>query len=138
MDKERLIKDYETAVNAIAVTFLNKQFADEDEPPITDVSGDFFWVGGDVGGVLDCAGEHSYDFGDIVTDIKEDAPVGELDRHISYCVRCYDLGLTEKKINYRSWLHGAPLPYSIEGIERFEQIKAEFENEIKKANERRC
>jgi len=132
MDKktEKLFKDYENACTAIAEAFLNKQFGEEGEPPITVDDFNYWWI--DVGGALSCGGEQCYSFSDILTDLKEDAPKGEIDKYNEWVLRCTELGI-EPKCNYRSWLHGAP-HITDEALDRLEKMKRELEEAIKETN----
>lgn len=130
--KKLNIKNYETAVNAIVCEFLNKQYGEEGEHPLTVDNDNYYWAGDDVGGVL-CIGDTAfYDFNDIPTDIKEDAPIGEIAKYYDYCSRCLDLGL-EDKCNYHSWLHGAPR-HSEETLSRLEGLRRQFNEQIENAN----
>lgn len=105
-DITRMIADYERSCNALADAFLNKQFNDPDEPPITiEDSKDAFWFGGDAGDAV-VYGEQVFAFNDIITDLYEDAPIGEIIKYNDYHEYCYDQSITP--INYRAWLHGAP------------------------------
>jgi len=129
-ETEKLFKDYENACTAIAEAFLNKQFGEDGEPFITVDDKFVWWV--DVGGVL-CYGDlPPYSFADILTDLKEDAPKGEIDKYNEWALRCSYLKI-EPKCNYRSWLHGAP-HITDEALDRLEKMKKEFEDEIKKYN----
>jgi len=132
MDKntERIIKDYELSCTVIAEAFLNKQFHEEGEPPVTVDDFNYWWI--DVGGALSYGGEQFYSFADILTDLKEDAPKGEIDKYNEWALRCSCLNI-EPKCNYRSWLHGAP-HITDEELDRLEKMKKEFEDEIKKYN----
>jgi len=131
-ETEKLFKDYENACTAIAEAFLDKQFGEEGEPPVTVDNFNYWWI--DVGGALSCGGERFYSFSDILTDLKEDAPKGEIDKYNEWAIRCTELGV-EPKCNYRSWLHGAP-HITDEALDRLEKMKKEFEDEIKKYNEK--
>lgn len=129
---EQLIKKYEEIVNAIAQTFINKYHGEKDEPILTINGRDIYWAGDDVGGVL-CYGDmFYYNFTDMLTDLKENAPKGELDRYNEYAERCSDCGLTAN-VNYRNWLHGAPR-YSEETLSHIEKAKQEIQQHIKDAS----
>lgn len=131
--KELLIKNYEIAINAIAEAFLNKQ-QENDEPPVNIRDDrDIWWTSiNKVGGCLCVFGETFYDLDDMLTDLMEDAPVGELDRYNAYVLRCTELGL-EKRCNYRSWLHGCPR-YSEETLAHLECLKQELSDEVERLN----
>jgi len=125
------IRNYELSVNKLAEIFLNKQFGEEGEPPIT-LDGDHYWAGDDAGGVLCACDTHCYNFNDVLTDLKEDAPIGELDRYNEWAVRCTELGI-EPRCNYHSWLHGAPRVTDAT-LSRLEKRRKEQEEEIRNAN----
>jgi len=127
---EKLFKDYEDACTAIAEAFLNKQFGEDGEPPITVDNYGVWWV--DVGSVLCYNETYYYDFADILTDLKENATKGELDKYNEWAARCMELGI-EPKCNYLAWLRGAP-HITDEALGRLEKMKRELEDEIKKAN----
>lgn len=129
---ELLIKDYEAAVNAIAEAFLNKQFVEDGEPRITVDGDDAWWASDDVGGTL-FYGDFSYSFDDILTDLKEDAPRGEVQQYIDYVVRCANLKISY--INYHSWLMGAPHA-SDDKLTHLERLKERLEKEIKEENDK--
>lgn len=117
-----MIKDYGNAVNAIAEAFLNKQQEDGEPPVKVCDDNDIWWASvNKVGGCLCVFGETFYDLDDMLTDLMEDAPAGELDRYSAYVSRCTELGLG-KRCNYRSWLHGCPR-YSEETLKRLEGMK---------------
>lgn len=130
MKYEKEIKDYEAAVNTLAEIFLNKQFGEDTEEPITIDGKWAWWAGDEVGDVL-FYGDWGFNFNDILTDIKEDASIGELDKYNKYCTRCIDLGL-ESWINYHAWLRGAPRTPD-ETLDRLERMKKNLTAEIEKA-----
>jgi len=129
-ETEKLFKDYENACTAIAEAFLNKQFHEDGEPPITVDDFNYWWI--DVGGILAYGDMFTYSFSNILTDLKEDAPKGEIDKYNEWALRCSCLNI-EPKCNYHSWLHGAP-HITDEALDRLEKMKKEFEDEIKKYN----
>jgi len=131
MKHEKEIRNYELSVNKLAEIFLNKQFGEEGEPPIT-LDGDHYWVGDDAGGALCACGTHYYNFNDVLTDLKEDAPIGELDRYNEWAVRCTELGI-EPRCNYHSWLHGAPR-ISDDMLTLLEDMKERFKKAIDECN----
>jgi len=129
-ETEKLFKDYENACTAIAEAFLNKQFGEEGEPPVTVDDFRTWWI--EIGSVL-CYNEmHFYDFGDILTDLKENAPVGEINKYNEWALRCSHLNI-EPKCNYRSWLHGAP-HVTEEALTHLEALKAKLNEEINNIN----
>lgn len=132
MKHEREIKDFELSVNILAEIFLNKQFGEEDEPKITIDNKDAYWVADDVGGIL-FYGDWSFGFNDILTDLKEDAPKGEIQKYVDYAVRCANLKISY--INYHSWLMGAPHA-SDDKLTHLEGLKERLEKEIKEENEK--
>jgi len=129
-ETEKLFKNYENACTAIAEAFLNKQFREKGEPPITVDDFNYWWI--DVGGALSYGGEQFYSFSDILTDLKENAPVGEINKYNEWVLRCSYLNI-EPRCNYRSWLHGAP-HITDEELDRLEKMKRELEEAIKEAN----
>lgn len=133
MDKKNLVKDYEKAVNAIAEAFLNKQ-QEDGEPPVKVCGDNDIWLTSvnEVGGCLCVFGETFYDLDDMLTDLMEDAPVGELDRYNAYVSRYTEPGL-EKLCNYRSWLHGCPR-YSEETLAHLEGLRQELSDEVERLN----
>lgn len=133
MDKEKLIKDYENAVDAIAEAFLGKQQGDGEPPVRIRDNPDFWWTSVNKAGGCLCAGEETfYDLDDMLTDLMEDAPAGELGRYNEWASRCAALGL-EKRCNYRSWLHGAPR-HGEETLKRLEDMKQRLCGEIERLN----
>lgn len=131
MEKSKLIKDYEIAVNAIATAFINKQNDMPDEPPLKIDGMDWYWAGDDVGGVL-CGGDtYYYSFKDILEDMEENAPVGEIVKYYDYCERCSWLKL--KTINYHSWLHGCPR-HSEETLKHLEELRQQISDEVERLN----
>lgn len=80
-------------------------FGEDGEEPLTINNSEAFWFADNVGDAV-CYGEHAYSFNDIITDLKEDAHVGEIIKYEDYRNYCYDQSITP--INYYAWLHGAP------------------------------
>lgn len=81
------------------------------------------WVGNRVGGMLEVCGGY-VDFEDIRTDIDEDFDASLFPEWHRYDDELTALGCT-KRVNYRSFAMGCPLPYSRERLD-----------EIKKARQR--
>ena len=99
-----LINDYENSVNAIIDAFKKKHEFD---------SNDGYWIANEVGGVYDFGDTMTFDFRDILLDIKEDAPNGEIEKWQEYNLRIWSVnnmlgGVFLKDVNYRSWLKGCP------------------------------
>ena len=97
------IKKYENAVNAIITAFKEKQGLDTYEG---------YWIGNQIGEVYDF-GDMTFDFRDILIDLKEDAPKGEIFKWRDYMMRIWSInhmagGVLLKENNYRSWLKGCP------------------------------
>lgn len=100
-----IIKNYELAVNALAVAFLNKQFREDGDEPIRigDCYSNAYWVHDDVGGVL-CYGEELFvDVPDMAEDLRLDAPKGKYIEYYDYCLKCVNAGL-EPGQSYEAWL----------------------------------
>lgn len=133
----KLKADYEKVVNAIANMFLEKQFGEVGEPPLTVDNLDVSWIADDVGTLLDYGGSWMFDFQDILTDLERNVERDEIFHWIEYCNDCHELGLTQ--LNYKSWLSGAPR-YSDEEIKRLMAMKEDldekrkfFKNEVNEA-----
>lgn len=97
------IKNYENAVNAIITAFKEKQDLDT-------YGG--YWIGNQIGEVYDF-GDMTFDFRDILIDLKEDAPKGEIFKWGEYMTRIWSINnmagsILLKDNNYRSWLKGCP------------------------------
>lgn len=128
---KRLLENYDTAANEVAEFFLNKQHHEEGEPAIKIGRGTYdttYWCAEEVGGVLCYNETHYYGFDDILTDLREDAPKGEIEKYNTWSKRCRDLNLYPN-CNYTSWLHGAPR-ISDRELGLLEHLKADFEREI--------
>ena len=98
------IKNYEDAINEIIKAFKEKQGLDVDE-------GD--WIDDQIGEVYDFGHSMTFDFRDILTDLKEDAPKDEIFKWRDYMMRIWSInnmagGVLLKENNYRSWLNGCP------------------------------
>lgn len=99
-----LIKNYETAVNAIIEEFKKKQKIDSNEG---------YWIGNQIGEVYDFGDTMTFDFRDIMIDLKENAPQDEIFRWRNYMLRIWSInnmagGVLLHEVNYRSWLKGCP------------------------------
>lgn len=99
-----LIKNYEESVNAIIDEFKKKHEFDSPEG---------YWIGDEVGGVYDFGDTMTFDFRDILIDIKEDAPKDEIEKWQEYNLRIWSVnnmvgGVFLKEINYHNWLKGCP------------------------------
>lgn len=88
------------------------------------------WAAGYVGGVCNL-GEWFVNFDDIRTDLDMHAPKDEYFKYYDYDMESHDLGF--KRINYDSWLLGAPrlsheqIKLIREAKNRIYEAKAEFE-----------
>lgn len=87
------------------------------------------WVGGVVGGAVFCC-DWCFNMEDIITDIEQDAPNGEIEEWFAYSIDAINLGITHP--NYDSWLKGCPR-CSQEEINRLFDLKREFEKAVKEA-----
>lgn len=99
-----LIKNYEDAVNAIITEFKKKQGIESDEG---------YWIGNQIGEVYDFGDVMTFDFNDILIDIKENAPKEEIFKWKNYTIRIWSInnmagGVLLQEMNYRSWLKGCP------------------------------
>lgn len=100
-----LIRNYENSVNAIITEFKQKQvFKNADNG---------YWIGNSVGEVYDFGDGFTFDFNDVLTDIREDAPKGEIFEWREYLLRIWHInnlagGVLLSEINYKNWLKGCP------------------------------
>lgn len=99
-----LISNYENAVNAIIEEFKKKQ-------ELTSNEG--YWIGNQIGEVYDFGDAYTFDFNDVLLDIKENAVKGEIFKWRNYMLRIWQLnnmagGVLLNEINYRSWIKGCP------------------------------
>lgn len=99
-----LIKNYEDAVSAIIEEFKKKQGIDSNEG---------YWIGNQIGEVYDFGDTMTFDFHDILTDIKSNAPKEEIFKWRNYTLRIWSInnmagGILLQEMNYRSWLKGCP------------------------------
>lgn len=99
-----LISNYENAVNAIIEEFKKKQEL---------TSNDGYWIGNQIGEVYDFGDAYTFDFNDVLLDIKENADKGEIFKWRNYMLRIWQLnnmagGVLLNEINYRSWIKGCP------------------------------
>lgn len=99
-----LIKNYENAVNAIIDEFKKKQ-------EINSTEG--YWIGNQIGEVYDFGDTMTFDFHDILNDLKENAQKGEIFKWRDYTLRIWQInnmagGVLLQEMNYRSWLKGCP------------------------------
>ena len=119
MDKEKLKKNYEDACNAYLKAFCKKHDFYFSEA---------FWVGDDVGGIVDCNGGYDFDMATIRTDIDEDAPEEELIKWYDYIVDAMEFKLPTP--NFHAWIHGCPRT-SEAWFKDMRKMKEDFENAIK-------
>lgn len=99
-----LIKNYEDAVSAIIEEFKKKQGIDSNEG---------YWIGNQIGEVYDFGDTMTFDFHDILTDIKSNAQKEEIFKWRNYTLRIWSInnmagGILLQEMNYRSWLKGCP------------------------------
>lgn len=99
-----LIKNYENAVNAIIEEFKKKQEL---------TSNDGYWIANQIGEIYDFGDTYTFDFNDVLLDIKENAVKGEIFNWRNYMLRIWQLnnmagGVLLNEINYRSWLKDCP------------------------------
>lgn len=99
-----LIKNYEDAVNAIIDEFKKKQEFDSNEG---------YWIGNQIGEVYDFGDTMTFDFHDILADIKENANKGEIINWRNYMLRIWSInnmagGILLHEVNYRNWIKGCP------------------------------
>lgn len=97
-----LIKNYENAVNAIIEEFKKKQEIESNEG---------YWIGNQIGEVYDFGDTMTFDFHDILIDLKENAPKEEIFKWRNYMLRIWQInnmagGVLLQEANYRSWLKG--------------------------------
>ena len=98
------IKIYEDAINEIIKAFKEKQGLDTYEG---------YWIGNQIGEVYDFGDTMTFDFRDILIDLKEDAPKDEIFKWRDYMMRIWSINhmagsMLLKDNNYRSWLKGCP------------------------------
>lgn len=99
-----IIKNYEDSVNVIVEEFKKKQEIEESEG---------YWIANQIGEVYDFGDTMTFDFHDVITDIKENAPKGEIFKWREYNLRVWNInnlcgGILLNEINYRNWLKGTP------------------------------
>lgn len=99
-----LISNYEKAVNAIVEEFKKKQEL---------TSSDGYWIANQIGEIYDFGDTYTFDFNDVLLDIKENAEKGEIFKWRNYMLRIWQLnnmagGVLLSEINYRNWLRGGP------------------------------
>lgn len=99
-----LIENYENSVNHIIEDFKKKQEIE---------SNDGHWIGGQIGEVYDFGDAFTFDFYDILLDIKENAEKGEIFKWREYMLRIWNInnlcgGVLLREVNYRNWLKGCP------------------------------
>lgn len=99
-----LIKNYEDSVNAIIAAFKEKQGI---------VSTEGYWIGNQIGEVYDFGDTMTFDFHDVLLDIKENATKGKIIKWRDYTLRIWSInnmagGVLLREMNYKSWLKGCP------------------------------
>lgn len=120
-----LIKNYENAVNAIIDEFKKKQEID---------SPDGYWIGDLIGEVYDFGDTYTFDFRDILNDIKENAPKGEIFKWRDYVLRIWNINHMVNAnvlndVNYYSWVKGCPR-ISDEALDEKEEKYKKFIEEL--------
>lgn len=119
----KLKSDYEKACNAYLQAFCEKHGYDYKDAARS-------WVGGDVGGIAECA-DYIVRMEDIITDIDRDVPEDEFVKYYDYCLRVGSIACGKISTpNYSSWLSGCPR-MSEEQITRLEELQ----RDIRKAEE---
>ena len=121
--KKQLRSDYEKACNAYLKAFCEKHGYDYEDAVRN-------WVGGDVGGITECA-DLFVNMDDIITDIDRDAPEDEFVKYYDYCLRVGSIACGKISTpNDSSWLSVCPR-MSEEQITRLEELQ----RDIRKAEE---
>lgn len=97
-----LIEKYEDAVNGIIAEFKKKHGIEENEGS---------WIAGQVGEIYDFGDTMIFSFNDILSDIKESAPVDEILKWRDYMNRIWAInnmvgGVVLNEISYRKWIMG--------------------------------
>ena len=120
-----VIKNYEAAVEAIIEEFKKKQGIDNAEG---------YWIGDRIGEVYDFGDTMTLDLRDVITDLRESAPVGEIMNWRNYLLRIWNINnmvgaMCINEINYTSWLKGAPR-LSNDALDRVENKYRNLINEI--------
>ena len=129
-----LRENYDRVCNAYLMAFCEKHGFDYADAAQS-------WVGGDVGGITECA-DYIVRMGDIITDIDMDAPEDEYVKYYDYCLRVGSIAGGELKTpNYERWLRGCPR-MDEEQIKRLEELQQDIRSaetvlkaEINKMNE---
>lgn len=99
-----LISTYENTVNAIIEEFKKKH---------NITSSDGYWISERIGEVYDFGDGYTFDFNDVLLDVKENAPEEEIFKWRDYMLRIWNInniagGVLLNEINYRNWLRGCP------------------------------
>lgn len=99
-----LISTYENAVNAIIEEFKKKHNIS---------SSDGYWISERIGEVYDFGDAYTFDFNDVLLDVKENAPEEEIFKWRDYMLRIWNINniagcVLLNEVNYRSWLRGCP------------------------------
>lgn len=115
LTREELRLNYNEACNAYLMVFCEKHGFDYADAARS-------WVGGDVGGITECA-DYIVPMDDIITDISMDAPEDEYVKYYDCCLRVHSITNGELKTpNYGSWLRGCPR-MDEEQIKRLEELQ---------------
>ena len=131
MNNDTLKQNYETACNAYLKTFCKKHGYNYD---IAAVS----WIANDIGGVC-MLGDFFIPFGDMKTDLDNDAPKDEYWSYYDYSLQAHELGFNCP--NYANWLRGCPrlseeqIKSVREAKNRVYEAEEEFERILKKEND---
>lgn len=114
----KLRENYDKACDAYLRAFCEKHDFDYAEAARS-------WVGGDVGGITECA-DYCVSMSDIITDIDLDAPEEEYVKYYDYSLRVHSVANGELTVpNYASWLRGCPR-MSEEQIQRLEELQQDI------------
>jgi hypothetical protein len=115
-EKKELRKMYEWACNKYLHEFCKKH-----ELPFEDD----MWVAGDVGTIA-MVGDYFFDLDDMRYDIDNNCQKDAIIEWYDYIVRIGSLDC-EKRINFESWVKGAPKPYTEEELKEIERLHGEVE-----------
>lgn len=112
-ETQALLAEYKVICNNLLRVFCEKQDMPYDPT---------LWVSSEPGGVIEVA-DYWLDFtDDILTDLRQEAPKGEILKWYDHALTCHTLGITEQP-NYHTWLRGYH-GISDEGIERVREARA--------------
>lgn len=124
----KLLKQWESTTNKLIEVFLIKYFELEDE----DMPLDYYWIGGDVGGVLEFA-DYYFNLGDIKLCLEKDIPKEKFFAWYHWCLEEHD-----EHINLQSFVWGAAeiKQKEIEDLEeRIKFIEERLDEQLKRYKE---